>query len=295
MERRKARFPTKASVGIILCRKNPYNNKTEALIVQRRYTYAYSEFIHGHYGRSKNEIARVVPLLLNEMTDEEVNLVKSLNFYNMWVHIWSDYKNPELFRKKQALFYNIFISKDQGYELLKYANIAKPYGMLTWEFPKGRHNSLREPDISCAIRELYEETGVYKEEYKFIPYPKKIIIKIDRGVKYVYTFYVAIILDDFKDLLIPGILGEIKQIKWDSFEQIRNGIDQYCENIIKPIFSFIESYNNGITYDRILQYNSYQDKQNIVKKTKYISMMQRQMSFTNSKSLYTPPLLTLQA
>ena len=48
-----SRIPTKTSIGIILCRKNVNTGRPEVLLAHKRYTYAFADFVHGKYVRSR--------------------------------------------------------------------------------------------------------------------------------------------------------------------------------------------------------------------------------------------------
>ena len=86
-------IPTKTSVGIILCRKNENTRRPEVLLVHKRYTYAFAEFVHGRYQRGPRPTAAVGPgtsfvtELLDCMSREELLDIYSLNFSQMdlWI------------------------------------------------------------------------------------------------------------------------------------------------------------------------------------------------------------------
>ena len=42
-------LPTKTSIGVLLCRRNAATGRLEVLLVRKRYTYAFAEFVHGRY------------------------------------------------------------------------------------------------------------------------------------------------------------------------------------------------------------------------------------------------------
>ncbi|VVB70158.1 Uncharacterised protein [uncultured archaeon] len=75
---------TKNSYGVIICRKNQTTGEIEALLIQRRYTYAFFDFVHGRYSNNFYSVKR----LLSNMTDDEIELVRSLNFDVMFKLFW---------------------------------------------------------------------------------------------------------------------------------------------------------------------------------------------------------------
>ena len=111
------RLPSKTSVGVILCRKNAETRRPEALLVHKRYTYAFAEFVHGRYSRGARPGAPRAPhapgpvaALLDEMSREELLDVYSLSFEQMWYRIWLTHDNRDLFNKKNARFQSAFMA-----------------------------------------------------------------------------------------------------------------------------------------------------------------------------------------
>jgi len=46
------------SIGVILFRRNLQNKNIECLLVKKRYTYAYAEFVNGNFSMDKKTIAK---------------------------------------------------------------------------------------------------------------------------------------------------------------------------------------------------------------------------------------------
>ena len=68
------KYVTKISIGIIIIRIN--NKQPEVLLINKRCTYAFSEFICGNYKTYNNKIEYI----LEQMTTEELLDIWSLNF-----------------------------------------------------------------------------------------------------------------------------------------------------------------------------------------------------------------------
>lgn len=242
---------SKTSVGVILCRKNAISKRLEVLLAHKRYTYAFAEFVHGRYSRNS-----YIPF--NEMTLDELFDILSLNFNQMWFRIWLTNTNKELFIKKQSKFYNTFMKDDGGARLKNMIMSSKANGVLLWEVPKGRRINPQESDLMCAIRELNEETGVEKSEYKIIPGIKKKISFINSGIRYNYIYYVAVANPRLARANLQGNsiratlrdiahIGEISEIKWYDIERIRliDGPHSKLESLITPIFKILKQYSRG--------------------------------------------------
>jgi len=188
---------TKYSYGIVCARYNITTQKVEILLVQRRCTYAYAEFLTKAYADDSRLMS-----LLNNMTHDEKTDILTFDFGRMWSRIW--FINPESpytpedqrLTKDQYdnyLYYkNGFLKTYADSKKLKYF-ISKSIdtGML-WEVPKGRKNNGTEKDIVCAIREFSEETGIQPEEYTLLDDSPIMHTAESTKVKYVSQYHLAL-------------------------------------------------------------------------------------------------------
>ena len=254
--------PTKTSIGVILCRKNVLTQRPEVLLVHKRYTYAFAEFVHGRYSRglvpavgTKNK-ASTVHSSLDNMSREELLDIYSLNFSQMWYRIWLSHDNIEFYHKKNARFQSVFMRFDGGAELRRLCLSARGSGALLWEVPKGRRLGPREPDIMCAVREMREETGVNKSEYRLLPGAIRRNSYISSGTRYVNIYFVAMCLPSSTRLMcseyintlrdLPNI-AEISEVRWHDNFQIRQiDSDSFrLSKLLAPVFNLVHNYFAG--------------------------------------------------
>ena len=109
-----------------------------------------------------------------------------------------------------------------------------------WEIPKGKHNSKKETDINCAVRELYEETNFPIEMYQ-INFNPISYSYTENNITYVIKYYPA------KSFYAPHIghlepnknnqLCEIVAIKWMTMQMIRTLGDKRLITLAGRIFS----------------------------------------------------------
>jgi 8-oxo-dGTP pyrophosphatase MutT (NUDIX family) len=236
-------IPTKQSVGIA-CIKFGKNNCPEILLVKKRYTYAYQEFVHGRYQAGdlrKNSSARNELMeLFNMMTIEEKIDILSLDFDKIWYRVWLNSSKSSLFFVAKGKFESTFML-DNGVKLKKMIGKSQN-GQPVWEIPKGRKKSKTEPDLICAIREFAEETNVSKRGYRFIPGIKKMYTHVDRNVRYTNTYYIAMAHSDIElsiNFNTQDQINEIGDIRWMDIHAIRfiDAPDKRMETFIKPIFN----------------------------------------------------------
>ncbi|GFR88940.1 mRNA-decapping protein g5R [Elysia marginata] len=246
------RFHTKISFGIIITRIDAATNRPEAVLVRGRYSYEYSEFVHGRYSR-KN--VRAVSALFEAMSVNERLDIFSLDFARMWCRIWlTAGRSPELYNQKFAKFRDAWMRDDSGEYLRRLIQGSRPIyrhdGGIRLEFPKGKRQSSREPALDCAIRETEEEAGIAKRDYQILPGFKRQVSYVHMGVRYVNVYYVAIarrdlhVGVDFRDL---NQVSEISEVRWMSIDQIRffDTPDRRLENTVAPAFRYVKRYVRG--------------------------------------------------
>jgi 8-oxo-dGTP pyrophosphatase MutT (NUDIX family) len=252
-------YPVKKSYGIILCRKNNVSGQPEALLVHKRYTYAYSEFVHGHY--SGRDTSRLISLF-ELMTPDELLDIWSLNFDQIWYRVWLSYEHNIHYNKKFKKFHNVFIKDDSGVKLRRLVESVKVHGSLYYEFPKGKKivenfningdsqanlsEMKYESDLDCAIREFKEETNIDKKYYKIVYGFKKVHSYVHGGVRYIHTYYLAIAKKGLENnnIKINVINGEVLDMKWMDLNNIKLVDSQYLilQKLVKPAFNVMKKY-----------------------------------------------------
>lgn len=249
----RGRPTTKVSIGIVMCRINQTTRRPEAMMVHKRYTYEFNEFVHGRYSRHH---LRTVTSLLDRMTIEELLDVWSLNFDQIWYRIWLTAEKKELYAKKSAKFHSSFIRDDGGKLLRELIRQTRGGGELLWEPPGGKHATPKESDIMCGIREMYEEARIEKRDYRILPGVRRRMSFTHMGVHYVKIYYAAIAnprlaRQELTALHILGAqaagdleqMGEVSEAKWMDIIGIRaiDGPSKRLEGLIAPLFRVVRS------------------------------------------------------
>lgn len=246
-----ARSPkvTKRSIGIIICRMQ--EGRPEVILVKKRFTYAYIEFIHGKYTPPREaDGARRVAELLGRMTREELNDVWSLNFEQMWYRAWPRNNSSDDYAKQKAKFMHSFINDDGGEWLHSTIRLIQTKNELLWEVPRGRPQH-REKDIDCAVREVREEAGIKKNAYRIIPGAKRLLDYISGGVRYICSYYIAIAGPELAraPLRLPFDPDETETIDvgWYSIEALRRlgGEGPPLAPLVAPAFRVVKKYLKG--------------------------------------------------
>ena len=239
------------SVGIIAIKPKIYDNdKNKFLIIRRKDTLGYVDFIRGKYKLyNDNHILS----LINEMTICEKQKLLTNNFDFLWNELWGEeigiqYRNEENDSKKKfEALKNGFIHKDKHITLEKIISRSNTNWVEPeWGFPKGRRN-YQENDIDCAIREWEEESGYNRNQIKLInnllPYEE---IFIGSNFKsYKHKYYVALFVDDINNVDHPYHDCEISKVNWLDFEECINTFRFYNlekKQLLKKVYKVINTY-----------------------------------------------------
>ena len=90
-----------------------------------------------------------------------------------------------------------------------------------WGFPKGHREHFDENDVETAVREMYEETGLTRDDYSI--YPEA--FKVAKG-SHSYNFRYAVLLDEKRKTKIrPGPANEIAGLRWASLKHLTDASD----------------------------------------------------------------------
>ncbi len=245
-----------------------YNNIIEYLLIRRRNSLNYVEFIRGKYDINNLDY---LERSINFITVHERETIKNNDFVTLWKDLWgenskeendpySKYKNPcnnnsefiESHDKFNILKKGIIIKKNEinmNFKLDKLINeTIYKFKEPEWGFPKGRRNS-REKNIDCAKREFVEETNIEDIQYNIINMtPLEETYMASNNLKYKHIYYIAQIKDNnFIPLIDDNNLSqkiEIGDIKWLSFNNAILKIREY--NIEKK--NVLLNLHNNIRY-----------------------------------------------
>ena len=211
------------SFGII-CYKIDENNEIKFLMIQRKDSLSFMEFIRGKYELTNLEYIK--QLLLN-MTISERDMINTLNFDDIWNYLWIQNENnvsknnKEYFESKSK-----FNSLNESNFIKNYIlSIKSVFNEQEWGFPKGRRK-IKENDIDCAIREFYEETRIDNNDISVINeiLPFEEIFFGTNGVMYKHIYYVSKFKKNISNIKIDNNcleqIREIRAIKWFNFNEV---------------------------------------------------------------------------
>jgi len=200
-------------------------------MIQRKDSLSFMEFIRGKY--NTNDI-RYLKKLLNCMTSNERQLLRTKSFDEIWVYAW--YQNNTTHIKQTAEY----IDSKQKFDTLLVTNILKRLlenSFTTnieqeWGFPKGRRK-LKERDFDCAVREFCEETRLKSEDIEVLDQvvPFEEIFFGTNNILYKHTYYLAKMKSMDKNVILDyncvEQMREVRALKWFTYEETINHIKKH--------------------------------------------------------------------
>ena len=240
------------SSGIICFRKN--NNKIEYLLICRKDTLGYVEFMRGKYPMYfKSYIIN----LINEMTIQEKNNILTKPFDELWYNLWGDFVNSKystegkISKSKFSHIKDGVNIYDSDYYKLKEL-IAKSTTNWTepeWGFPKGRRE-YHETDVECSKREFQEETGISHRKLNMvmnvIPYEETFMGSNYKSYKHKYylgnmSYDTTINTDNFQK-------SEVSKMDWKTFDDCLLCIRPYNLEKIDVLRNINDIINNHMLF-----------------------------------------------
>jgi len=212
-----------------LCNENP---NIKFLMIQRKNSLGYLEFIRGRYDETNNQN---INYIFEQMTQNEIHDILNKDFDFLWNDLWdvNNIKNKNHYKEymtSRQKFYELKLNKS---DIIN--NLKPKYLYNEWGFPKGRRE-LYESDIICAIREFEEETNIKENMYNLFESCSKIKENLvgTNGINYLHNYFLAILNTDQINN-IDTTNREIGNIKVMSYNECIENIRPYHLNKLKII------------------------------------------------------------
>jgi hypothetical protein len=180
------------------------------------------------------------------MTLDEKMAILSLDFKIIWYKCFLSYHHDDKKVIKGRKKFDKFFMKDNNVSILSMIKSSDNVELI-WEIPKG-HMNKNESIINSAIREFHEETSICKLKYKILYDITPITYTfIDDNVKYIYTYYIAVMLDNKYNPKVnafsTNMTGETNEIKFLPLDMIKV-INEFSgfSNLIKKIIKIAKNH-----------------------------------------------------
>ena len=235
------RYPI-ISYGIIAYKYNNFKKLYEFLMIRRKHTHGFNEFIRGKYSVNNNIL---LINLITEMTTKEQELIICGDFDKLWHYLWdnnnANYLNDYNYSKNK---YNELIRLNIIKHIID--NLEKNWVEPEWGFPKGKKD-INELDCECALREWKEESGISVNNINIITNIStfKEIYIASNHLTYQTNYYLA----ECKNVSLninKCDINEVSDIKWLTLDECIKSIRSYNIekiNIIKQINNILNNKN----------------------------------------------------
>lgn len=238
------------SIGIIAFRF--HDNQPEFLMIRRKDSLGYIDFMRGKYSLSSKEY---ILNMLNQMTIEEKERLKISEFKELWNGVWGGSPLSLQYKNEEAVSMDKFKALQFGQtfrgekiitlsDLVDESNLNQTWKETEWGFPKGRRNN-RESDYDCALREFTEETGysskLLQNIQNIIPYEE--IFTGSNYKSYKHKYFVMYM--EYEDSLRVSKYdtSEVSKMEWKPFYDCLESMRPY--NIEKKLI--LEKIHTCIT------------------------------------------------
>jgi len=225
-----------------------YKNKIKFLLVQRKHSLNYINFIRGLYNETDYEQLKEI---FSYMSKEEINKIYKYDFSYLWSELWNKTANKKIYQKEYYDSMNKFNYLKDNNLIKKLYKIGSIYDSPEWEIPKGKKN-YNETNLECAMREFNEETGINNDQYSIF---KNIYTLHDNFIgtdsnNYRHVYYIGLYnnYENIDNININNIKSkdEISQVKWCTWDEAISLIRPYHQNrinIINKVFLLMINLN----------------------------------------------------
>lgn len=227
------------SYGIVCFHIDQVTKQPKYLVVQRRDSLAYVEFLRGKYEICNDTYIRHI---LSLMTPDERIRLLSEDFNKLWKSLWQVSECVRFMREYE-------ISRNKFETILSSGKLRRliystthRYDNPEWGFPKGRRN-IGETDMECAVREFTEESGISQFRIDVLDYLPSFVELFtgSNGMQYCHVYYIAYMNAVHVDEMSwsPNGNREVQQISWLNHSDITNQCIREYQPERRKIFSRI--------------------------------------------------------
>ena len=219
------------SHGVIAYYIDCTHSKCYYLIVRRRHTMAFLDFIRGKY--FNNDRDHMCKLYLSQMTSDERCMISNMTFSQLWNIVWGNPINdPPNTRFMHQYEKSLKRWKELDLDMLMKDVTIHPFQYPEYGWPKGRSNK-NETSEQTALREFSEETGLDPAQ-KFIEVdrrisPSKLTESFlgNNGIRYDHFYTLARFKSEptFRTMLTPNN-AEIGSVEFRSYDD--------CMRLFRP-------------------------------------------------------------
>ena len=212
-----------------------YYDKIKLLMVRRKHSLNYIEFIRGKY--DLNTLYDMTKSCFMLMSKEEIHKIKTYDFDLLWNELWNHTAKHKIYQKEYNISKEKFteLKNNDFFNMLDNMNLFK-YAEPEWGFPKGRRNA-SEKNLMCALREFNEETHIDLNQLHIMerlnPVEEEYVGTNSKPYRHIY--YLANSEEELELSKYDVQLNEIGDIGWFTIPEAIEKIRPYHDKKIKMI------------------------------------------------------------
>lgn len=228
------------SYGIILFRVS--DGVPQFLMIRRRHSFGYIEFIRGKYASHNTEQIQVI---IDEMAAHEKADILQYDFKTLWIQMWDESAGSHHRSEEHASHKKFDLLKSRQLDNMIRESPTR-WTETEWEFPKGRRDYL-EKDVDCALREFEEETGISKTHVDLFRnvMPFEEIFVGSNQLSYKHKYFLGQFVGQTQIDTDSFQTSEVSKMEWKTLEQCLTDIRPYNfekRNIIQRIHQIALRY-----------------------------------------------------
>jgi 8-oxo-dGTP pyrophosphatase MutT (NUDIX family) len=242
------------SCGILLLRNRATSEPTtlptaasniEVLMVRRKDSMSFAEFVRGKYDPSKLDYVRT---LLSNMTRDEIARLNGEEFESIWAKLWGN----SIIERREQEFHTACEKFRAVRGVVEHA--ASTYTEPEWGFPKGRRLKC-ETDQGCAEREFWEETNILRSEYCIVSgLQLEETFNGTNGIPYRHKYFVAVLTKphDITQKFTFSQRQEISAIEWKTLgECLTLTRPQYVQRgaVIRDLANIVQTFEVRLPHE----------------------------------------------
>ena len=197
------------------------------LVIQRKDSIGYVELVRGKY---KADDVTYIRAQLEGMTTTERQRIVNLPFEKVWTEMWggslrSDGGVSKTFSSEYDISSKKILGLRESGVLQRLIEEVGPamYSTPEWGFPKGRRNP-REDNLTCAMREFNEETGLRPYQYIILENMEPIRETFfgNNHIHYTHVYYLAYCAPELEVSMKKfdsHMSREVGDIRWAGLEE----------------------------------------------------------------------------
>lgn len=204
------------SLGIIAFRRPDGAPEPQWLLIRRRVSIGYIELMRGKY---EPRDASGIQVLMEQATVAEREALLKRPFADLWKDLWNGPVSRRYTQEYEQARAKFEVIKSRGVLAAAIEAAKTTWKEPEWGFPKGRRSST-ESELTCALRETYEEAGVARGNLRVLDgEPLLEEYRGSNGIQYRHRYWLAEAPGDLDVGLDPANVDqrrEVSDVRWCS-------------------------------------------------------------------------------